>query len=158
MRKLRIDGNAAMDMDDADTYAAERKLRFQTPPEIRSKADRLLALKTVLAAKKREAKSLEAEVSALQAELLAYGRENQLEILSTDRALVEFTARTQRTIEPEAFLRFLKGCGRTKEFYNFVDVPIGRATGHFGSAVLEASGVLRVSTTDYAGVRVRERT
>ena len=156
MRKLRIDGNAAIDqfVNQQEPVTSERKLRVQIDPELRRKADRLLALKSVLSAKKKEIKALETEIIALQADLIAYGKENLLERLTTDNTLVEFTSRVQRNIDPKSFLTFLQGHGRTKEFYNFVDVPIGRAVSNFGEAVLEASGVISSSSTEYAGLKV----
>ena len=156
MRKLRIDGNAAIDQfaDEQEPVASERKLRMQIDSELKRKADRLLALKNVLSAKKKEAKALETEISALQAELLSYGKENLLERMTTDSTLVEFTSRVQRKIDPKEFLVFLQGHGRTKEFYDFVDVPIGKAVSNFGEAVLEASGVIHASSTEYAGLKV----
>ena len=155
MRKLRIAENAGSEneMPEPAEALAERKLRVQDP-ELLRKADRLLSLKTQLSIRNRETKALETEISALQAELLAYGRENLLDRLSTGSTLVEFTPRVSRKIDPKTFLAFLQGHGRTKEFYNFVDVPLKRAISNFGEAVLESSGVLSSSSTPYAGLKV----
>lgn len=156
MRKLRITENAGSETNEAVCVeaSAERKLRFSEDPELLSKADKLLSLKTQLAVRNREIKALESEIGRLQSELLAYGKDNLLDRLTTGSTLVEFTPRVSRRINPKSFLSFLQSHGRTREFYDFVDVPLTRAIKNFGEAVLESSGVISSFSTPYAGLKV----
>lgn len=163
VRKLRLAEKSStpnIAAPEASAPPTERKLHV-LEPALCAKADRLLSLKTSLAAKeqafKQETEGLKAEISGLQRDLLAYGKESGLPMLSTDLAQVVFTSRTSRKINPESFLAFLRSHGRTKSFYDFVDVPLTNAIKAFGEAVLESSGVLMASVEEYAGVKVHAR-
>jgi len=159
MRKLRMDdGNSKIDEStNGETPPSDRKLRVMDTA-IEAKIDRLLALKTQLSVReetfKRETKSIRAEIDDLQQTLLVYGRDNELERISTASTMLEYVPRVSRKIDPKGFLQFLKAHDRTNSFYEFIDVPITNAIKHFGEAVLESSGVLTATVKDYAGMKV----
>lgn len=158
MRKLRLEGNNTNNNPVAETSeeVSDRKLRVAND-EVLKKADRLLELKQLLAQRKSENKAIEDEIDILQGEIMDFGRENHLENLMSDTALVQFRPRVTRTIDPKEFLSFLHAHGKAKEFYNFCSVPITNAMKNFGEAVLASAGVLTCQSREYADLKVSAR-
>ncbi len=161
MRKLRISGNTAMVETAEPEVTVERRLRPSLPDEIIEKVDRYRKVSSELKEKERifkaETKNLQTEEAALKRELLLYGKQNDLESLTTDTTLLEYTTRVQRTIDPKQFLKFLQSIGNTKLFYDYCNVPITNAISNFGEAVLTASDVLQSSVNQYAGLKVQAK-
>ena len=165
MRKLRMTGetdnrSVGEEMMQPDvSKTAERKLRKDNK-EIFDKVSRLFAMEKALAARKAEFKKdiskVEGIVNDLRADILSFCSTNEIDKLTGERFSVEVTDKVSRRIDPELFLKFLSAHNKTKNFYDFVTVPIGSASSHFGEAVLDAAGVIQSSVTKYSGLKIKE--
>lgn len=162
MRKLRFSGNTAMVSEEENVSTdlpVERRIRSSIPDEILDMIDRYRVVKSALTEKeklfKEETKDLQSEEAELKRELLQYGEQNQLESVTTETTVLQYTSRVQRTIDPARFLRFLQSIGKTKAFYDYCNVPITHAIQNFGEAVLTSSEVLQSTVNSYAGLKIR---
>ena len=159
MRKLRTNENHSNcnEIESSEELKdSERKLRVQND-ELLKKADRLLLLKEQLSQREKETKVLKNEIAVIQSELLEYGKENNLESLTSNNAFVQFQSKVSRKIDPRLFLTFLADHGRAKDFYSYVDVPITNAIKNFGEAILESSGILMSTCHDYSVIKISSR-
>jgi hypothetical protein len=165
----------------------ERRLRIEEPPssihgaeifpmnddarvilavddsaEARVQVDRLYVLTEILkqkdAAHKADTESLRNEAERLKKEVLSFAQERGISALAGDEAEIVFKPRASRTILPEKLLSFLKGIGRTSDFWKYVSVPLKGPENDFGAAVLESNGVLSVDVNDYGTSRILKKT
>ena len=136
----------------------ERSVRIDKGEEMRALVDRLFDLKQRLkekeAAHKAETEALALQVKELTAELQTYASEHKKKSISGNAAIVMFSPSISRRIEPEKLLAFLKKFGKISEFWKMVKVNIGDATKHYGEAVLEAEGVLKIEQVEYGNLKI----
>jgi hypothetical protein len=130
--------------------------------EARVQVDRLYRITELLkqkdAAHKADTDSLRNEADKLKEEVLSFARGRGLTILAGEEAEVVFRPKAVRKIIPEKLLSFLKGIGRTSDFWKYVSVPLKYPENDFGSAVLESHDIMSVALDDYGTVKILRKT
>jgi hypothetical protein len=133
---------------------ADSDLEAEKALDISEKVDYFFELKEKLEQERKRLKPFEREYKEMKEELEKFARDNDKRTLSGEKAVVEFSDSSAKSIDPAKFLKFLKKLGKAKAFYGYVKVGVTNACKDFGEKVLEKNGVLKVDTKDYGNMRV----
>jgi valyl-tRNA synthetase len=143
-------------------HPSERAIRIDEGEKMREKVDRIYALQESLKSKKdafkKETEGMEAVLKELISDVRNYAEEHDLVLMSGVDAVVEFTPSTSRSIDPQKLLAFLKRLGKIADFWNLVKVTLKDATQHYGEAVLESEGAMKIEVESRGNMKIRKLT
>jgi hypothetical protein len=107
----------------------------------------------VKAATARYKEETEYDVSRIQEiteALLAHAKENKLDRIKGDEAVLDVVPSTSNQIDARKLLKFLAENGRRAEFLDVIKVQVTEALKTFGEKALLAAGVLTQKVENYA--------
>jgi ribonucleotide reductase alpha subunit len=161
VRRLRIGDDTQAEKNDGNVnlFEKNRVLRIDFDPKVGDKVDRLHKVTEELSKlnqdHKKRVKSLEAAKSVLEKELLEYAQEEKVTTVMGRTAVVEYTSKTSRSIEPVKFLQFLKELGKGKRFWHYANIAITEPIKDFGENVLLSTDVLEVNVNPYGTLKTK---
>jgi hypothetical protein len=163
-RVLRVKNDGLTSNAAVNNFSVEpgRALRIDESEKMREKVDKLYeaseALKRLEEVFKANSRDLQEEVTELREEILAFARERKLLKVSGETAVVVYKPKASRKIDAPKLLAFLKGLGKTADFFRYASVPLKDVEHDYGAAVLESSGILSVNVNEYGNMQVRKAT